>query len=152
MHINLNEMKIEDINKMTCQEMRYLLVETFISALRKVSTRNNIRSGFSASGLYPLDPSVPLSSRYIMPTAISPQKANFISNKFLNDDNMIQQHFENEYKRTMTISDLQFDLKDFILTEYHKKSSDGITLVPCPPILINQENLCPNCLINIASC
>lgn len=150
-NINLTEMKIEEIIKMTSQEMRYLLVETFISALRKVSIRNNIRSGFSASGLFPLDPSVPLTSRYIMPTAISPKRTNFISNKFLNEETVLQQLFHNEFKREMTISDLQFDIKEFIFNEYYKKSSDGIALVPCPPILINQENLDTNCFFNISS-
>lgn len=82
--INIDDMKIEEISKKTSQDTIYLIVETFSPALRRATTRNNIRPGFSEGRLLPLDLTLSLTSRYVMPTAISATRPNYISNKFLN--------------------------------------------------------------------
>jgi hypothetical protein len=46
--------------------LRFRMVEAFLEAYRKASTRANCAAGFRASGMVPFDPNVPLSSQYIM--------------------------------------------------------------------------------------
>jgi hypothetical protein len=53
------------LKKATSAMLRKRLVESFLTALNRSCTFKNIRSGFRAAGLFPLDPSVPLTNCYV---------------------------------------------------------------------------------------
>jgi hypothetical protein len=48
------------------QMLRIALVESFTNGLQRGATSNNILAGFRASGVYPYNPSVPLSSDFVV--------------------------------------------------------------------------------------
>jgi hypothetical protein len=57
-------------------KLREKLVRSFIDALRRSATPSNIKAGFSATGICPCDPNVPLSSQFV---AILPDPSVFMT-------------------------------------------------------------------------
>lgn len=55
-----------NISKQTSRELRTSLIKSFLNSLRKSATLSNIESGFSSSGIYPININQPLSSQYTM--------------------------------------------------------------------------------------
>ena len=94
----------------------------------------------SSTGIFPIDPSIPLSSKYLLPSAIPSKRINPISGKFLNSDHNLKKLFELEFGRTIKDDDMIDDIKNFILEKYYTNSADGIALSKCPTILFKNEN------------
>ena len=128
-------MTIHDYRKTTLAQLRIILIRSFIEALRISSSFENIKSGFSSTGLCPIDPSVPLSSKLLLPQVIRPSNQNYISNKFLNSEDNLPQLFEKEFGRKLTQADMINNLKLFIHNQYHHIDVNGIALSPCPAII-----------------
>jgi hypothetical protein len=57
-------------------KLREILVRSFIDALQRSATPSNIKAGFSATGMCPCDPNVPLSSQFV---AIPPDPSVFMT-------------------------------------------------------------------------
>lgn len=126
--------------KISMKDLRKHVIDSFSTALKIVSTIDNLKSGFSSTGIFPIDPSIPLSSKYLLPSAIPSKRINPISGKFLNSDHNLKKLFELEFGRTIKDDDMIDDIKNFILEKYYTNSADGIALSKCPTILFKNEN------------
>lgn len=146
---DFKNIKIDDALKLTSPEMRNLLIESFLAALRKSTTKSNIRSGFQKSGLAPLDPSIPLQSKFIMPKAIAPKKTNFISSKFLNSEESLLELFRDEFKRDYNDSDAISNISEFIANVFSTNDESGICLSTQPCVLVNHPLTEGNLFISI---
>ena len=84
--IDIDNLSLKECIKMSAAQGRFILIRSFLEALRIVSSYDNILSGFASTGIYPLDPTVPLNSRFLLSQALTPIKRNSMSNKFLNSE------------------------------------------------------------------
>lgn len=138
--IDLNNFTLEQALKITAAQTREQLIDSFLSALRTVTSRSNISDGFKKSGIYPLDPSIPLNSEFILPTALNPTKPNYISNKFLNTEDELLKLFKFEYKRDYNAEKDQItNLQAFINDQWNNIKIDDRTLYELPPIIISDD-------------
>lgn len=135
--IDMKNLKVEETSKLTSPEMRRILIESFLAALRKCTTKANIKSGFEKSGICPIDTSIPLQSKYIMPKAISPKKVNFISNRFLNSEESLLELFKSEFKRDYTDADMISNVPEFIENIFLNQDESGICLSQRPCVLVD---------------
>lgn len=92
---------MEQAQKLTVGYTRTLIIDSFIAALRNVTTDHNIRSGFKKGGIYPQDPSIPLTSEYDMPTDFATKGQNFISNQFLNSEENYWNYLKKNINETL---------------------------------------------------
>lgn len=133
--LNLENMSIEQILKLTASETRDSMVICFLEALRKVTTSSNIKEGFCKSGLIPCDPSLPIISQYILPSAIATKRKNNLSNKLLNSEESLVELFYLENEREAQEADFQINPSEMIKYIWNdKKNVGGLALTRCPPI------------------
>ena len=72
-NLNLDNLSSKGISKMKTREIRIMMIKCLLNALSESATLGNIQSGFQASGIFPLNPEVPLSSRYAMDDSLRNQ-------------------------------------------------------------------------------
>lgn len=75
LNVDLDKCSANQVLKLTAQETRDVMIDAFISGLKKVcSDKSTVRNSFAKAGIYPLDQSAPITSDYICPKAVSPKK------------------------------------------------------------------------------
>jgi hypothetical protein len=109
LHELLKKISQEDLSRRgKSEKLRFTLVEAFLNALSIGAHRKNIKSGFSATGISPLDPSKPLASKYIRENNLSDFKESeeYIPENFktslLTSDESIQELAMFELKRELS--------------------------------------------------
>ena len=132
---------VESFIKHSLTLARNQMIESFLVVLNKAATIKNIKKGFEKTGLFPIDPSKPITSKYIMPDFIQPTTQNYISSKFLNSEDKLPTLFNNEYHRNLQSSDLITDLISFVQSQWNNRDQSGWGLSKIPPIFV-QENRC----------
>lgn len=74
-----------------------MLIYSFLDAHHKACSPSNIKSGFEASGIYPLNPNRPLESQFTMPEIPANLKVRpedeTISGKWSNSEEMLRELF-----------------------------------------------------------
>lgn len=127
-----------NINKQTARELRTSLIKSFLNSLRKSATISNIESGFSSSGIYPLNVNQPLSSQYTMLPKNNSIHLNQqeIKDYWLNNEEGLAQLFENENGRKITENDFQIDLKKIVKDIKNSTIEEGKGLSNLPPLFL----------------
>lgn len=119
--------------------LRNQVIESFISSAAKACTPANIKSGFSQTGISPLNPEIPLSTDYaIENNNIFQNFANSLPTFFLNSEAGLAYLFYQENNRNVTQNDFKecYQKAIDILTKDLKINS-GIPLSKIPEILID---------------
>lgn len=100
-------------------------------------TRTNLLKAFATSGISPLDPTAPLSTKF---TILNPsQRTNQISGaELINDINGLGFFFMKETVRAITPNDLHICLQqiDGIVNRLKDNRKDGILLSDLPPAFL----------------
>lgn len=121
--------------KLTASETRDSMVICFLETIRKVITSSNIKDGFCKSGLIPCDPSLPIISHFILPSAIATKRKNNLSNKLQNSEESLVELFYLENERETQEADFQINPSKTIKYIWNdKKNVGGLALTRCPPI------------------
>lgn len=117
---NLDFNNFGQLQKQTAQQVREMLIRSFLDAHQKVCTPSNIKSGFEASGIFPLDPVRALQSEYAMPTIpenlkVAPEDE-ILSGKWANSEEMLKQLFFLQHGHTQAIDEKYdfFEIIDYI--------------------------------------
>lgn len=120
--------------------IRTRIIEIFLSASTKACTLTNITSGFNTTGIYPLNPEIPLNSDYTMNVLnIFTNNAKKLPTLFLNSNKGLEYLFYEEYGRQLTQNDLNGCYTDAInLLTNNLKINSGIPLSKIPDILIDK--------------
>lgn len=126
------------LQKKTAQQVQNMLITCFLDAHQRVCTQSNIRSGFEASGIFPLDPKRPLESEYTLqeiPDNLKvPPEDEILSGKWTNSEEMLSQLFQLQHDRPQTNND-KYDF--FEIVEYIKNGDcECIFFSEFPPILV----------------
>lgn len=140
-------MNLDPKKREKSEVLRYIMVESFLCALEKASTIGNVRSSFKKCGIFPFDPSVPLSSQYVtQPVAtiyedIQPRE-DLANNKLLTSDEGLDFLAKVSLKRGILLSDVQ----DFNLVEKWRSlkngdaTQEGVPITDIGDFLVELEN------------
>lgn len=140
--LDFNSLTIQEMTKTTSQVLREILISCFDDALRRVCTKSNIKSGFEASGISPLCPSLPLESKYCMPESLGPKTTGKVSNMYLNSIEGLAFLYKEETGQEMTENNLNLDLEKIIESIWNEKNIEvGVVLSDRPTILVNYTTL-----------
>lgn len=144
MHINIDEetMRIKDCTKIASEAIREQLIKCFEDSLRKVSTKSNIMAVFAASGICPLEPGIPLESKFCMPPAAITRNTGKVSNMYLNSIEGLA--FLYHYKTGNELSEdcLNLDIINLMNTIWSEKKIEvGIPLSPKPEFFFGFNKL-----------
>lgn len=124
--------------KATSKKIRDLMISSFIDAIDASCTRTNVIKAFAASGISPLDPSAPLSSKFTM---LNPsQRTNQISGaEVINDVDGLGKLFLKETGRAITANDIHLSLDqiDGIVNKLKDSKKDGMLLSDLPPAFLH---------------
>jgi hypothetical protein len=129
--------------KQTASALRYNMVECFITALSHSATGRNIKSGFAASGILPLDQSHPLANDLLPPEYGNIQIDNVRRDNGLNSTLLtIPSSIANLY-RSNAIADRvgggQPTIVD-ITTQLNKATkSSGLPISPLPDLIAEND-------------
>ena len=128
--------------KQTQQELREMMISSFIGALHRACSPNNIKSAFKASGISPIDPGEPLAKKYVIPEAIEKPKSNGFGGKIINNIDMLEVLFEKENFRKMNDNDLSLSWEKLIdLVKIHRNQKlDGFGLTKLPDLIIGLDD------------
>ena len=138
--------------KKNMREVRIMMIKCLISALSEAASYDNVQSGFRASGLYPLNPQVPLSSHYAMDSSLRDkypdlyrriQNGNLVNNHYLNgSQENLQFTYKVEHKADITSDKLRKiahdDMRNMIAFLHMYSQEWGKVLTPIPDLI--EEN------------
>lgn len=109
--------------KKSLGELRIMMVRCFLDALSQSATLTNIQSGFKASGIFPLNPEVPLASKYAMDSSLRERFPEIYQD--INNDHMVNNHHLNGNLENLKFTfkaDHGFDPNNDDLKIYHEFS------------------------------
>ena len=121
-------------------ELRSKMIQSFLTALEKVLTKQNCRRSFEVTGIFPYDPSRVVDSNYAVdhprPEHIQARRRMSKTNsKFLTSEECLAQMFRDEQGRDPTEEDFRLSFRE-ILRSLRANSMDfGIALGRAPQLL-----------------
>lgn len=123
----------------TAQEVRTLMISSFIDAVSSSCTYTNVLTSFASTGLAPLDPSIPLNSQFAM---IDSNATTNNGVEVINDLEGLAKLFKEEQGRDLTDIDLQLSLQELknVYTTLKDKTKNGLLLSDLPSIIIGNAN------------
>ena len=92
------------LNRMTAQDVRIMMIQCMLDAISTAASIKNIQAGFRQSGINPLNPSIPLASKFAIDQKLRTQIPDLYKN--INNGDMIGNHHLNG-----TAENLQFIFK-----------------------------------------
>ena len=135
------------------KEIRIIMIKCIVEAINEAASFSNIQSGFRASGLYPLNKNVPLSSKYAMDnTAYRVQFPNLYDK--IKNGNMVNNHhlngnlenlkfvFQLDFKYDLTNDKLEISIENIrnqiqcLYTDYEKM---GKILTSVPDLIVESN-------------
>lgn len=129
--------------KQSAQDLRKSLINAFLNGLRKSATKKNIESGFSQSGIFPLNPDIPLSSEFAMNSQsdeITQDRYNeLLKNYWLNSEEGLKEQFYKENGRDMTEDDFDVSIRSVLNDIRNSKIESGLALSDVPPLFIEEQ-------------
>ena len=135
---SLNMRDLKEIREKISQELRKLLIISFITAMEKVFTSKNCIKSFEKAGVSPYNPMIPLESHYAMepPDGIYGNRTGKASARFLTSEESLKLMFFDENGRDMTRSDLLISIKDIMKELKSASLDDGIPLTGAPDVIL----------------
>ena len=129
-------------------DIRIMMIECFINALSESANMTNIKSGFRASGIFPLNPEVPLASKYSMDSSLR-DKFPSIYQKIKNGNMVNNHHLNGNLENLLFIFRADYGIipiNDHLPIFYEAarqniekmktgKNANGIILSPIPDII-----------------
>lgn len=104
----------ENVNfKQTAKELRRSILRSFINALWKCATLNNIENAFKKTGVYPFDPQKPLNSQFTHKTP-NLDSDNVLRNYWLNSPEGLKYLFRKEHGPEITEADYNINLHKIV--------------------------------------
>ena len=127
------------IAKKSAQQIREQLVFAFTKSLHYACSSDNIQSGFSKTGIYPLDMQRPIENNYTFPLLPAEFRTqNYISSKWLTSTEMLESLFQKEFGRTKE-PDEYFNFEEIIRAiktdDYNCKMISNL-----PPFMLQDED------------
>ena len=122
-----------DISKQTSRELRDSLIRSFITAMRKSTSIENIQSGFRKSGIVPTDVNQPLSSEFAQETHHNSN--NLLKNYCLNTESALKELFEHENGHPPREEDFTVNLKEIAKSIKESSIEEGLSLSQLPPLI-----------------
>ena len=117
------------------------MIEGFLISLRKSTTLNNIRSGFRSSGIFPLDPSAPLSNNEISPGTQNEILSTFQGEAMeLTSEDSLQQLAIKTIQKNPNYSDC-ISIDQLVQYLNHNNLKKGIHLSKIPDIYFEDETI-----------
>lgn len=124
------------IANQTAQEVRTLMISSFLDAVSSSCTYSNVLTSFSSTGLSPLDPSLPLSSQFAM---LDVNASTNSGAEILNDLDGLAKLFKEEQGRDLTDNDLILSMNDLknVYSKVRDKTKNGLLLSDLPSFIID---------------
>lgn len=122
---------------------RTFSIDSFLNSSVRACSPNNIRSGFRAAGISPLNPNKPLTSDYAMenPGVYQNRANNNLPTYYLNSEFGLNYLFYEENKRNLNQNDLDTSLQQiFDLLTNNLDITTGIPLSHIPDILTELDS------------
>ena len=132
--------------KKTLKEIRVMMIQCLLDALSESATLSNSQSGFRASGIYPLNGDIPLSSKYAMNDSLRTQYPdlykkikgdNLINNRHLNGSSEnLSFVYQAEFHAIMKDEDLNISIERMkqkirlLFQQSGKNTSSILTRIP----------------------
>lgn len=105
--------------------------------------KKNIESGFSQSGIFPLNPDIPLSSEFAMNSQsdeITQDRYNeLLKNYWLNSEEGLKEQFYKENGRDMTEDGFDVSIRSVLNDIRNSKIESGLALSDVPPLFIEEQ-------------
>lgn len=131
---------------------RTFIINSFLNAMTKSCTPSNIMAGFKKTGIFPLNPEIPLSSDFAMgdQNIYQNRAKNNLPTLFLNSELGLKHLFKEENNRDLTQDDLNNTLfQIFDLLTKNLEITSGIPLSKLPDILIDQGDTIKKLEVNV---
>lgn len=134
----IQQIDFQSVSKKTTQQIREQLVFAFKKALHLACTFENIESGFSKTGIFPLDVQRPIQNNLTLPTLPGQLRTqNLISSKWINSTEMLNTLFSKEYGRIKEDDDC-FEIEK-IIQAVKTDDFNCILLSDFPTFLLEDE-------------
>lgn len=128
-----------DLTKQTARELRDSLIKSFISAMRKGASMENIESGFRKSGVVPLEPNQPLSSEFAMQqNTQNHDDEHLLRNYWLNSPSALEELFQKENGRRPKEEDYTLNLRK-IYNDLRSASVEEGKALSTLPLLVCED-------------
>ena len=135
--------------RLTAQEIRVMMIRCMLDAISASASIKNIQAGFSESGICPLDPRIPLASKFAMDQKLRNQVPDLYKN--IKNDDLIGNHclngnmenlvfvFKANFGRLPNAEDME--IEDMIGKEIKKMNSNhSKILTKIPEIYVRQND------------
>ena len=125
-----------DLTKQTARELRDCMIKSFISAMRKSTSIENIKSGFKKSGVVPINRTIPLSSEFAMQQNTQDHDAeHLLRNYWLNSNSSLAELFQKENGRMPNEEDYTLNLQKIYNDLKSASIEEGKALSTLPPLV-----------------
>ena len=125
--------------KQTARELRRSMIRSFINALHKCTTINNIENAFKKTGICPLDVQQPLNSQYTI-RRTNWSSDNLLREYWLNSPEGLKELFMKENKREITAEDYNINIHQIFHDLKLSSIEDGKALSDLPPLFEESES------------
>lgn len=128
-----------EIATQTAQEVRTMMISSFLDAVSSSCTYTNVLASFASTGLSPLDPSLPLNSQFAM---LDVNATTNSGAEILNDLEGLNKLFKEENGRDLTDNDLRLTLNELknVYAKVKDKTKNGLLLSDLPSFIMDTES------------